>query len=204
MTGDLRENAMFGEQLRYDHLREEDLVDLVQELPCHPQFKLVRFVKLDRDHEAFAAHFFDEGMFRPQRVDALHQHCSHLRGVLDKFLVIDHVERGKSAGHGEIVAPEGCRMHDAAIHAAERFLINLASRDDRAAGHVAATKRLRERDDVGLEIPMLKTKHFSRATKPGLALRRRSAAFHTFDKVPARERRNRFWRLTSLCLAPVR
>src|SRR6202011_2588869 len=59
-------------------------------------------------------------------------------------------------------------MHDAAIHPAESFLINLAPRYDRAARHISAAQCFRERDDVRFEIPMLETKHFTGATQPGL------------------------------------
>ena len=63
MTGYLRENAVFAQHLSHDHLREEHLVDLVQKLPRHLELELARLVKLNPDHEAFAAHFLNEGMF---------------------------------------------------------------------------------------------------------------------------------------------
>ena len=57
---------MLAEHLGHDHLREEDLVDFVQQLPRHFEFELLRFMKFDPDHESFAAHFLDKGMFRAQ------------------------------------------------------------------------------------------------------------------------------------------
>src|SRR5712691_3578183 len=59
-------------------------------------------------------------------------------------------------------------MNHATVHAAESLLINLAPRHNRAARHVPATERLRQRDDVRLEVPMLKAKHFPGAAKSGL------------------------------------
>ena len=55
---------MLTQHLGHDHLREENLVDLVQQLPRHFEFELLRFMKFDPDHQAFAAHFFYERMFR--------------------------------------------------------------------------------------------------------------------------------------------
>jgi hypothetical protein len=61
----------------YDHLREQHLVDLVQKLPRHLELELVRFVKLNAHHEAFATHFFYEGMFRLQPFDSFHEQRAH-------------------------------------------------------------------------------------------------------------------------------
>ena len=41
MPGHLRENAVFAKHLCHDHLCEENLVDLVQDLPSHLEFKLL-------------------------------------------------------------------------------------------------------------------------------------------------------------------
>src|SRR5262245_41840564 len=77
VTGYLRENAVLAQHLSHDHLRKEHLVDLVQKLPCHLELELVRFMKLNSHHEAFAAHLFYEGMFRLEPLDFLHEQCAH-------------------------------------------------------------------------------------------------------------------------------
>src|SRR6266496_1914237 len=59
-------------------------------------------------------------------------------------------------------------MHHATIHAAESLLINLAPRHNRAARNIAAAQRLGQGDNVRLEVPMLKAKHFPGAAKSGL------------------------------------
>src|SRR5438876_10717656 len=59
-------------------------------------------------------------------------------------------------------------MNNATVHAGKGFLINVASRDDRAARDITATQSFRERDNVRLEVPMLKPKHFAGATESGL------------------------------------
>ena len=156
------------EHLGHDHLREEDLVDLVQKFPGHLELKLVRLVELDRDHESFAAHFLDEGMFRAQRIDPLDQELAHARGVFDQLFVVDDFERGEAAGHREVVAAEGGRVHHTTIHPAEGLLINVAPRNNRAARDIAAAQGLGERDDVGLEVPMFEAKHLAGAAEAGL------------------------------------
>src|SRR5437762_12483373 len=59
-------------------------------------------------------------------------------------------------------------MDDATVHSRKRFLINIAPGHDRAARDVSSAERLRQSDDVRLELPMLETKHFSSATQSGL------------------------------------
>src|SRR5438093_9962386 len=59
-------------------------------------------------------------------------------------------------------------MHDAAVHSAECFLIDIAPRHNRSARDVTAAQGLCERDDVWLQIPVLEAKHFASAAKSGL------------------------------------
>src|SRR5580700_7512119 len=59
-------------------------------------------------------------------------------------------------------------MNDATVHSRKCFLVNVAPGDNRTARHIAATQRLRQRDDVRFQIPMLESEHFSSATEPGL------------------------------------
>jgi hypothetical protein len=40
-------------------------------------------VKLDPDHEPLAAHFFDERVFRAQRIHFSDQKRAHLRGIFN-------------------------------------------------------------------------------------------------------------------------
>src|SRR5262249_46370345 len=76
VTGHLRQDTVLAQHLSHDHLGEEHLVDLVQKLPRHLELELAGFVKLNTHHEAFAAHFFNEGMFRLEPFDFLHQQCA--------------------------------------------------------------------------------------------------------------------------------
>ena len=168
VAGHLAKDAMLREHLGHDHLREEDLVDLVQEFPGHLELKFVRLVKLNRDHESFAAYFLDEGMFGPQGIEPLDQELPHAGGILDQLFVIDDFERSEAAGHGEIVAAEGSGMHHAAIHPAESLLVDVAPRHDRAARDVAAAQGFGERDDVRFQVPMLEAEHLAGASEAGL------------------------------------
>ena len=74
---------MFAQHLGHDHLRKEHLVDLVQKFPRHLELELARLVKLDSNHQAFAAHLLDKGMFSTQRIDLLHEQRTHFRRVLN-------------------------------------------------------------------------------------------------------------------------
>ncbi len=51
-----------------------------------------------------------------------------------RLFVVEDLESGEAAGHREVVTAEGRGMDDAAIEAAECFLIDGAARDDRANG----------------------------------------------------------------------
>ena len=81
-----------------------------------------------------------------------------------------HVQRGQPAGHGEVVAPEGAGVDDAAVHAREHALVNFAAGADGGGGHVAAAEGFREGDDVRVEVPMLEGEHFAGAAEAGLHL----------------------------------
>ena len=159
---------MFAQHLGHDHLREEDLVDFVQKFPRHLELELRRLVELDPDDQAFSAHFLDERMFRPKRIDAFHQEGAHPRRILDQLLVIEDFERGQPTGHREVVPAERRRMNHAAIHPAESLLISLAPGHDRAAGYVAAAEALRQGDNVRLQIPMFEPEHFASPTESSL------------------------------------
>src|SRR4029453_8167757 len=56
-------------------------------------------------------------------------------------------------------------MNAATVHPREGLLVDVPSGDDRTAGDIAAAQCFGERDDVWLEIPMLKSEHFPCATK---------------------------------------
>src|SRR6476660_9853896 len=200
VTGDLRENAVLAQYLGYDHLREEHLVDLVQKLPSHLKLELVRFVKLNAHHQAFAAHFFYEGMLRLQPFDSLREQRAHFSCALDQIFLIDDFQRCQSTRHCEIVAAEGCGVHNAAIHAAKRLLINFAAGDNCAARHVTAAQRFREGDDVGLQIPMLESEHLTRSTEAGLDFIRDQQRSVFAAKFLGTNKEIRLWRLTAFAL----
>src|SRR5260370_25858395 len=65
---------------------------------------------------------------------------------------------------------EGGEITTARFHAKKIPEKNVAPRGAGAAGDVPAAERLRQRDNVRLQVPMLEAKHFPRATKPGLHL----------------------------------
>src|SRR3954447_12272247 len=52
-------------------------------------------------------------------------------------------------------------MHHAPIHPAERFLVNIAPGHNRGARNKSAAQTFCNRDDVRLQIPMLKAEHLS-------------------------------------------
>ena len=107
-------------------------------------------------------------MLFSQIVDLFHEQRAHFRRALDQILLIDHFERGESAGHRQIVAAERGRVNDAAVHPRKSFLVDFAPADDRARRHVTAAQRFRQRDDVRLQIPVLEPEHLAGPTETGL------------------------------------
>src|SRR5262245_40026390 len=107
-------------------------------------------------------------MFCSQAIDSLHKQGAHSRSVFHQILLIDDLQRSQSACHRQIVASERARMHYATIHARKCFLINVPTRDDRAARHETTTETFCDRDNVRLQIPMLETEHPPSASEPGL------------------------------------
>ena len=106
VPGNLGKNAMLAQHLRHHHLREKHLVDLVQEFPGHLQLEFSRLMEFDADHQAFAADFLDETVFRAQRLDFFAKQCAHALRILHQLLGIDYLERSQAARHREIVPPE--------------------------------------------------------------------------------------------------
>src|SRR6516225_7671166 len=107
-------------------------------------------------------------MFCSQTIDSLRKQRAHLRGVSYQILLIDDIQRSQSACHRQIVASERAGMHYATIHARKCFLINVPTRDDRAARHETTTETFCDRDNVRLQVPMLETEHLPSASESGL------------------------------------
>ena len=102
--------------------------------------------------------------------ELLFQIGAHPRCVIDQPFVLQHGQRREAAGAGQVVAPERGRVDDAAVHARKSFLVNRAPRDDGRRGHVTAAERLGDRDDVGLQAPVLEGEPLAGASQAGLHL----------------------------------
>src|SRR5262249_12585807 len=102
--------------------------------------------------------------------------------------------------HGKVVAPERARMHYTPVHARKCFLVNVAPRDDGAAWHVTSAQTLRDRDDVRLQIPMLKTKHLAGASEPRLHFVINEQCSEFAAKLLAPHKEIRFRRLAAFAL----
>ena len=63
--GDLSKDSVFLKKRSDDHLGEEPLVHCVDGFPSEFEFQRARFLKLDGDHQAFAADFRDNVVFFP-------------------------------------------------------------------------------------------------------------------------------------------
>src|SRR5437764_5869968 len=59
-------------------------------------------------------------------------------------------------------------MNDTPVHSTKCLLVNVASADDRPARHVTTAQGFGQRDDVGLEVPMLESKHFAGPSQTAL------------------------------------
>ena len=77
----------------------------MQELPTHLEFQLLRFLEFDRNDQPLSAHFLNEGMFRAQSIDSLHEKIAHARGILDQLLLIENLERSQSQAIARLLRP---------------------------------------------------------------------------------------------------
>src|SRR5215468_3198453 len=59
-------------------------------------------------------------------------------------------------------------MNYAPVHSTKRLLVNVTPGNNRAAGDVATAQRFCERDDVGLKVPMLESKHLAGSSQTAL------------------------------------
>src|SRR5207247_4753586 len=109
-----------------------------------------------------------ERMLCAQFVDLAHQKRAHFRRLPDQIFLIDNFQRSQSTSHRQVVAPEGAGMYYTPVHARKRFLVNVAPGNDGAAWYVTAAQTLRDRNNVRLQTPMLKTEHLPSAPESGL------------------------------------
>ena len=136
--GNLSEDSVFLQKRGHDHLREEAFVHGVNGLPSEFEFQGAGLLKLDCDHQAFAADFRDDVVFFLKIAEAGHELFASKSGVFNEVFVFGHVEAGQSASHGEIVATEGGGVSHTTIEAGKDALVDRPAHDDRGAGYVSS------------------------------------------------------------------
>src|SRR4029078_876906 len=72
--------------------------------------------------------------------------------------------------HREVVRRKRRAVADRVLERVEDVLVHMLRHQQRTDGHVAARKGLRNRDEVGLEPPVLEGEELSRAPETGLYL----------------------------------
>jgi hypothetical protein len=127
-------------------------------------------MELYRYHKPFPADLFNQRMPGSKRVKFFQEYSPDVRGVLDQLFIFQNVECRQPARHGKVIAPKRAGMNYRAVQATEHLLINGAPGDNGPAGNEPPTQTLRDSEDVGLEIPMLKSPPFPSAPQPALDL----------------------------------
>ncbi len=105
-----------------------------------------------------------------QLEQAVAQEGADPRGALDEPVALDDPHRREAGRHRQAVAPVGRLVHVAALERADGALVDVARRDHRGDGHVAAAERLADEHEVGFERPVLEREPLARAPEPGLDL----------------------------------
>ena len=136
--GNLSEDSVFLQKRGHDHLREEAFVHCVDGFPGEFEFQGAGLLKLDSDHEAFAADFRYHIVFFLKIAEAGHELFASKSGVFNEVLVFGHVEAGQSASHGEVIATEGGGVSHTTIEAGKDALVDGPAHDHGGAGNVTS------------------------------------------------------------------
>ena len=95
-------------------------------------------------------------------------------------------QRRQARGHRQAVAAERRLVHVGALERADGALVDLAPRDHRGDGHVAAAERLADEHEVRLEAPVLEREPAGRCARARSAPRRARTACRSGGTAPAR------------------
>ena len=95
---------------------------------------------------------------------------AHARGTLDERCLVELVQRREAGHHREVVRLERRAVADRVLQRVEDGVEHLGPEERRPDRHVAARQRLRQREDVRLEPPVLEREELAGAPEAGLHL----------------------------------
>ena len=169
MARHLAEHPVVGEERHDDELGEErrlhPLEQPVRRLPAR-----FRLAQLDRPHEPEAAHVLHDVVALDERARALQQQLAHPRGAVGEGCRVELVQRRQAGDHREVVRLERRAVAQRVLERVEDGVEHLGPEERGPDGHVAARQRLRQREDVRLEPPVLEREELAGAPEARLHL----------------------------------
>src|SRR5438874_2350874 len=99
---------MFVEQGNDGSLRKEAFVHLVHQNPRGAESERAWTTKLDADHQAAPANFFEELKARRHRSQAFANAVSQKRSIFHQVVTVDDIESRQSSGHRPLRPDEKC------------------------------------------------------------------------------------------------
>src|SRR4051794_13129521 len=101
---------------------------------------------------------------------ALKQRVAEPGASLDQALLVELAQRREAGDHRQVVRGKRRAVADGVRERVEDTVVDLRAHQQCADRYVAARERLGDRDQVGLETPVLQGEHPPRASEPGLDL----------------------------------
>ena len=118
--------------------------------------------------------------------------CSPSRAVCStRSLLVELVQRREAGRHRELVRRERRAVRDRVLHRVVDRLVHGARHQQRADRDVAARERLRDRNEIGLEPPVLEREQLAGAAEAGLHLVDAEERAVACGRAPARPRGSR-------------
>src|SRR5581483_5067733 len=165
---DLAQDVVLAEERADYELAEERRLPAVDEAPRPAA--AVGLPELDRPREPEPAHVLDDVETLAQRLRPLEQVLAEPRRTTGEVARRELVQRREAGDHRRVVRREGRSVRGRVLERVEDRLVHRAAQQQRPDRDVAARERLRDRDQVRLEPPVLAGEHAAGAAETGLHL----------------------------------
>ncbi len=165
MSRDLNQDVVIGEERHGYELREDPLLEALEQLPGDAP--VLRLLELDCPGKTEATHLADDAVRLDERLGPFEQQLAGACCALDEVLVGELVQGREPGDDRQVVRRERRPVNDGVLHRVEDPVEDALADQARADGHISPGERLRDGHQVGLEAEVLAGEHPAGAAKAG-------------------------------------
>ena len=158
------------EEGHHHHLGEDGRSQTFERVEAPAQPFRCRRTELQSDHQSLSPDFVEHLVALDQRLQCRVEGLTREARPLDDVLVVERGQRGQPGHHGQLIAAEGSRVFESFFEGAVDRREDAIRRENGADRDVAPGEGLGDRDDVGLEIPVLVAEELAGPPETGLHL----------------------------------